>query len=928
MGSQDMLENGAVENGAGTASLHSGGLEQMIDGGKESMNLSEDILEDLDVYWDDINNRLVVSRMVSDSVIKGMVGAVEQEATEKIRAKEMELAKLKEYLKLPDMNADRVELLGSSTLSNEPESVQHFTFLYGFKEHEKMRDSLIGLRSSVEEQFKKLKKDIYGVRDRNSLRRMGSGSELVGLGGILQEKESGSWVHVDKTLNNLKTTIDSIFAQVGDILQLSKASLVEQEEKDLEGELEKMMMQNLLRSVLEDFENKLWDQNTQFYNSQIEKLTEISSLRADLDDILKSLLSSESGHLISHGSHDILRDHVVSSKSLCEGNEKVEDSRTDVPDNFEAAQLKHLTKDEMVGYFNNMITKMKRDHESIVQAKTEELFTLKAEFLRLRERGSSVPHRKDKELDAVRKKIPDILWKLDGILLGNEKLPAITSKDENLCSLKNRLESLLSENCRLRDSLACKKNEVKCLSSQVSDATEKILKHSLAEEKMLRLVDNLNLVAEDVDIEASIREEVYKCFLKDLSEDSHMQLHMVQEIYDTIFREATVNAESTCMLKIEDSDLESLITQELYAVVCVEAFKDSEKRFNELYGDYLKESEARISLEQQASQRESDFTLKAEENIRLKEELVALKKSLEEKVQIASDVVTALAKERNQFDLVSQELNSLREQVTKQQKLVSENSEELDLVKGQLLEATKQIEVFREESHLLNQKLEQKVEELNKVDDERRMILALSEERRSNLLLLEAKEKDLMKQMDAVNGGINELSTMLADFEFKVTGRISTNELRLEHSQAQMKSLVKKANLLRKRTLVCQQSLEKRCSDLQMAEAEVIEILKLIRRELGGESTKAVKTSMLCNATLFLKFFLPLNTAMTKARLRDPICRGFGLRAKATSNGSRKRSSSYPADEVEVEPPFFIMYIGALGFCRGFDSFTELLGSV
>ncbi|XP_019185932.1 PREDICTED: WPP domain-associated protein [Ipomoea nil] len=871
MGRQDMLENGAVGNGAGTASLHSDGLEQMIDGGKESMNLSEDILQDFDVYLDDLDNYLVVSRMVSDSVIKGMVGAVEQEATEKIRAKEMELAKLKEYLKVPDMNVNRVELLGSSSLSNEPESVQHFTFLYGFKEHEKMTDSLIGLRSSVEEQFKKLKKDICGVRDRNSLRRMGSGSELVGLGGILQEKESGSWVHVDKSLNNLKTTIDSIFAQVDDILQLSKASLVEQEEKDLLGELEKMMMQNLLRSVLEDFENKLWDQNSQFYNSQIEKLTEISSLRADLDDILKSLLSTESGHLISHGSHDILRDHVVSSKSLCEGNEKVEDSRTDVPDNFEAAQLKHFTKEEMVSYFNSMITKMKRDHESILQVKTEELFTLKAEFLRLRERGSSVPHRKDKELDAVRKKIPDILWKLDGILLGNEKLPAITSKDENLCSLKNRLESLLSENCRLRDSLACKKNEVKCLSSQVSDATEKMLKHSLAEEKMLKLIDNLNLVAEDVDIEASIREEVYKCFLKDLSEDSHMQLHMVREIYDTIFREATVNAESTCMFKIEDSDLESLITQELYAVVCVEAIKDSEKRFNE---EYLKESETRISLEQQASQRESDFTLKAEENIRLKEELVALKKSLEEKVKIASDVVTALAKERNQFDLVSQELNSLREQVTKQQKLVSENSEELDLVKGQLLEATKQIEVFREESHLLNQKLEQKVEELNKVDDERRMILALSEERQSNLLLLEAREKDLMKQMDAVNGSINELSTMLADFECKVTGRMSTNELRLEHSQAQMKSLVKKANLLRKRTLVCQQSLEKRCSDLQMAEAEVdllgdevdallgllekiyialdhyspilqyypgvIEILKLIRRELGGESTKAV----------------------------------------------------------------------------------------
>ena len=118
---------------------------------------------------------------------------------------------------------------------------------------------------------------------------------------------------------------------------------------------------------------------------------------------------------------------------------------------------------------------------------------------------------------------------------------------------------------------------------------------------------------------------------------------------------------------------------------------------------------------------------------------------------------------------------------------------------------------------------------------------------------------------------------MIADFECRVTGRLKTNNARFEHSFSQMDCLVKKANLLRRTTLLYQQRLEKRCSDLKLAEAEVdllgdevdtllslvekiyialdhyspvlqhypgiMEILKLIKRELTGESTKLVKSS-------------------------------------------------------------------------------------
>ncbi|RAL50239.1 hypothetical protein DM860_007913 [Cuscuta australis] len=882
MEGQEVLENGVVGNGvAAKSSFSSGELGGIFNGVKEGMNLGDDILQDFDLYWDDISGRLMVSRMVSDSVIKGMVGAVEQEAAEKVRAKEMEMAKLKEDIQFCVTEVNGVGRLGSYALSDKQESVRHFTFSGGFMENGEMMDTLIRLRGSVKEQFEKLKKDIYDVKEHHSLRRIGSSSELVGLSGILQENKSESWGQVDKTMNRLKMTVDSVFVWVDDTLRLSKSSVVElQKEKDLQGELENMVMQNLLRSFLEDFESKLWDQNTPLCNKQIDKLSEIAMIRADLDGIFRSLPSAELGNLTSHGSHDmdtfqnkVSRDHVTPPKSQ-EENGKIEDSSTDVPKNFETAQLKHLSKEDLVSYFNNMIIKMKRDHESILQAKTEELFTLKAEFLRLRERGSYVPHKKDKELDVLRKKIPEVLSKLDDILFVNEKCPSIPCKDENICNLKNRLESLLSENCRLRDSLAHKKNEVNVLSSQISDATEKMHKHSMAEMKMQKLIDNLNLAVQDVDIEASIREEVYKCFIRELREELYMQLHMAREFHEAIFKEAAVNSEGTSITEIGDSDCESLIMQEMFAVIYGEAVMDFERSFKELCGDFLRERDTRICLELQASQRENDFALEADEKFKLKEELVALKKLLEEKDRVATVVSTALEKERNQFDLVSQELNSLREQLTNQNNLASENSKELNLVKGQLVEASNQIEVFKEKANLLNQKLEQKVEELKEADDQRRMALALSEERQSNLLSLEAREKDLRTQMDAIKGTIHELSTMLAEFELKVAKRSNTNGLRLEHSQTQLKSLLKKANLLRKRALVCQQTLEKRSSDLQLAEAEVdllgdqvdvllgllekiyialdhyspilqhypgvIEILKLIRRELSGEYTKAV----------------------------------------------------------------------------------------
>ncbi|XP_020103033.1 WPP domain-associated protein-like [Ananas comosus] len=66
------------------------------------------LLEEMESYWEDLSSRLTVSRMVSDSVIRGMVNAVE-EASEELASKEAVIAILNQKLQLCEANAAGVD---------------------------------------------------------------------------------------------------------------------------------------------------------------------------------------------------------------------------------------------------------------------------------------------------------------------------------------------------------------------------------------------------------------------------------------------------------------------------------------------------------------------------------------------------------------------------------------------------------------------------------------------------------------------------------------------------------------------------------------------------------------------------------------------------------------------------------------------------
>ncbi|KAK4588962.1 hypothetical protein RGQ29_019817 [Quercus rubra] len=851
------------------------GLGQHADNLQVSEILGDEILENLDSYFQDINDRLTISRMVSDSVIKGTVDAVEQEAEEKIAQKQLEVEKLKHMLHLNHVGADENESLGSALTHHESKSTSHHRMYYNcpdtFVEHDRMKESLGSLRNVAKEQFKKLKEAIDGVRGCSSIRKINSGSELLGLGGILQEKASERWIDVDGILESLNATFDTVHERMEDMFELSRESLCSwHQEQEFKAEIEGMVIKNCLRSLQEGFEERLWDQNMQFGGNKnvnwLEKINDISSLRQELDAISKLLSIHESRPLTSLGSLEIsgewsndkkadrfrsksLSNSVSLSTSIWEGNGKHEDSNSNIPENSDPAKLKQMSKDELI----TEMTNMRRNHESEVQEITEKNIRLTGEILCMKERGSASPLKKDNELDILKRKIPHFISKLDGILVENKMLCAFSKNAENLGSLKYRLESLLSENCHLRDLLADKKKEVTCLLAQVSDAADKMSQRQLFEAKLLCAV-------EDAQIKALICEDVYKCVLRELigqikcvTDESDLKCNIMREIYEIILKEAAYLVNPRNNFNIEDSDIEPIIMQGLCGIIFEEALKDAEEKVSNLNMKYTDEKKIRVSLEKEAQEKEAALKLEFVDKERLKQEIHSLEESIEEKEKLAQETTVALANEKVRSELACQELDNLR---------------------NQKIKALEQIETYKAEICELNRKLELRTKQLTEVDEERRMIHAFALEKQNALSLVNNKEREHQKQMELLVALAQGLSNAVAGFECRVTENISNISLRLENLSSESRLLIPNANVLRRTGLSYKQTLERKCSDLEKAEAEVdllgdevdallsllekiyialdhyspilqhypgiIEILKLVKRELSGESTRPV----------------------------------------------------------------------------------------
>ncbi|KAG6420530.1 hypothetical protein SASPL_117061 [Salvia splendens] len=861
---------GQVCNGNGLKQVYS----DNVSGGtsvSEDMNgnLAEVVLEDWENYWEDVSDRLMISRMVSDSVIKGMVTAVEQDCAKQIAAKELELAILKERLQSLEVGPDECEDVRLPIAQKEYHTGKSCS-TRACKTHEDMRGELNALRNLAREQFKKVKKEIHcAATGSNSVKKTSSGSELVGLGGILHEKHSESWDDVNKTLQCLNTTFDSVCKKVDDILICPNISFCESQQGDkFLTKVENVVTQTMFRSPREEFEEKL-EKDYKLCGIQdmnwLEKFNDVASLGTKLEAIQKSLSMPES-ELVSHGSNDLdnfhpkaFGNHVTRPTSLYGENGTVDEPNVHVAESYDFQQLKHMSKEELVTYFSNIITKIKRDNESDLHQLTDKYYILKREYLKMK--GSFVAHMKYEEFDALRKKIVQVSSKLENFLSENERFPALTNSLQSWENVKHKLGSLLSENNHLRNCLSDKENEVKCLKEQVSSAASEILQHSLAEQNFLKLVESLQSTLEESCIKASLSEEIYKSVLREQiaqtrfsSEDLEMELLITQEISDIILKEAAISAETANEYGFEDSDIESLIMQGYASFIFTEIIRDVVQQLDNLHQKAVINEEKVTCLERKSFEKENELRLEVEEKDKLKQEIRDLSFAMKHKERLAMALSVSLSKEREQFELASKDLIALREHASREQTLVTEHLQK--------------IEVCKLEMNKLDQKLAQTEAVLTEVDRERSTAFTLIRELNDKLSLSEAREQTIKKEMEMA---ASRFSKLFAEFEWAVSGAIKSTSSRLEDASSHLKAITGMANELRRSELMYKQKLERGNTDLKMAESEVdllgdevdallrllekiyialdhyspvlkhypgvIEILELVKRELSGEST-------------------------------------------------------------------------------------------
>ncbi|ONM33102.1 WPP domain-associated protein [Zea mays] len=231
-------------------------------------------------------------------------------------------------------------------------------------------------------------------------------------------------------------------------------------------------------------------------------VSEITALRDELRDVLCT--SEPATHHHHHRSHGSLEDETIIAKTEGDSEppvtEKSSESTLEIPD---FSLLKHMHGEEITSFLRTEWLKLRRQHESELHEKTEELFRVKREHAKEK---ASLPLKKERELELHRSKLLQTIARLGEIASRKEESCSDCNEDEEMCRLKDRIGVLLQENNRLRGLLADKKQEVKHLSLQVSDSRSKIAQYSLPESKLSNNCEKLRAELEDFKIERHLND--------------------------------------------------------------------------------------------------------------------------------------------------------------------------------------------------------------------------------------------------------------------------------------------------------------------------------------------------------------------------------------------------------------------------------------
>ncbi|KAG0467820.1 hypothetical protein HPP92_017148 [Vanilla planifolia] len=563
--------------------------------GNESAYYERFILDDFDNYLDEINDRLTVSRLVSDSVIKGMVSAILEETTEKVAVKDAEIAMLNKKLQTRDYSWTAIDRLVPPVVLREPLWVSldcdRISWLHDLHTLDKSSGCLLPdyfgkIRGSLDRQVQRLKEEIENLRHTNhhiaeNVWSARMEERLHSLGG---------------SFDYLRVMLDGILNEVSDLFSSMEVSQIEHRwEHDLCEDITNIALQNFLRDVEEEYEAKLLKQRELISNLRTNyqlKVSELSEVHKDLDAIFMTLSNSDSGLLSSHTTTEYFEELnntkwkdqfpvKASGDDHSPFASHPEENGTTVMQ--EPAFLKKLSKEELSSYYITEMTKMRRQHDKAMEEKTDELFRLKREFLK--EKGSLLS-KKDKELEHLKKNIRRVVLKLNDLQVEKEGISVVSDDHDELDRLKEKIDYLFLENQRLKGIIVGKKKEIESLSLQATLASSQFFLHSSVKVDLLKQIAKLKDDLNDLNLVMDLREDLDAIILKEMCEQNlcieyaEMKANFVHEIYSVLFRELTSEANSLINGIMMEQGLERTCLEALVSKKEIELLSEIEEKNN------------------------------------------------------------------------------------------------------------------------------------------------------------------------------------------------------------------------------------------------------------------------------------------------------------------------------------------------------------
>ncbi|CAO2205658.1 unnamed protein product [Urochloa humidicola] len=521
---------------------------------------------------------------------------------------------------------------------------------------------------------------------------------------------------------------------------------------------------------------------------------EFYCIREQLHTISKSLLSSEWGFLgsqNSEGSEDVSKQRSKEKsrngrpKKLCsEEEEKVF---------ADPKLLKHMDNDALISYFNKSMNEMKRQHDSVVHEQTEEIFKLKRDILK--KEGSNHCHlRNNKELEHMRKKIEEVLSKLDVLLVENKRT-FVRSKADTFVGQHEKSNAVDSDVMQLQGG-ATNTEEPWPISTQASvEADHK--KH------IIRLESDI----EDARSADTIREEVEKIVMKEFFSEMEIRLH--------------------------GYEMELEMKYEICSIIQNEAI--AQAMFDSLL---LKCKEKKGCAEEESKQKQKIEKMKLivdsfTELAREKEEFVS---------QIGLKALEA------RVGSLCCELDLLRDKVGKQDSYISEKNREFDIIVGRLEQAQQHVRNNDAILSELNGKFRIVSTSLKELEEQNHALHTVIEEKDKRLTSVGSKDKELKEFMENIVKSVRDFENFMMDQQSIIANKVQNNESRFCLLKEQCKHLVKEGNLLRKKAMRYKEISEARGSNLQKAELEV---------DLLGDEVEAL-TDLLAKIYIALDHYSPV----------------------------------------------------------------------